>query len=99
MKSLRKAIQKMDPNLSTEDEGFKIALVLLAAAEVGVNAERIAKRATLPRAVTRGLVAKCRRAGIFVKNRIEHGGWFDKTSGGIAFWMDVACVRGLLKRV
>ncbi len=99
MRSLRKVLKKMDPNLSVKDKAFNAALVLLAAAEVGPSADKIAKRAVLPRKEARQITARCRKARLFVKGQIHHGGWFDKDSGGIAFWMDVACVNGLLKRI
>jgi hypothetical protein len=98
MISLRKELKRMDPNLSESDESFKVALVLLAGAHVGISADKIAKRTGLSRVDTRKLVVQAKKAGIFSNGKIHHGGWFDKRAGGTAFWLDVACVRGWLKR-
>lgn len=98
MKSIRKVVKKMDRHLAESDPTFNIAMVLVAAIEVGPNSDKVAKRAHLPRSLTRGIFGKCRDSGIFVKGKIRHSGWFDKESGGVAFWLDVACVQGYLKR-
>ncbi len=47
MKSPRKIIHEMDPNLSEKGSTFNIAMVLIAAAQVGPNADKIAKRTKL----------------------------------------------------
>jgi len=98
MRSLHKILKKMDPNLSEKDKSFNIALILLAAAEVGPNADKIAKRVDMSRKEARKITAKCRNVKLFVKRKIHHGGWLDKKSGGVAFWLDVACVNGWLRR-
>src|SRR5256885_13590987 len=96
MKSIRSAVKKMDKHLAESDPAFNIAMVLIAAVEVGPNSDKIAKRAHLSRSVARSITEKCKNAGIFAKGKIHHGGWFDKESGGKAFWLDVACVQGYL---
>jgi hypothetical protein len=98
MISLRKELQRMDPNLKPDDDAFNAALVLLAAADVGTNADKIAKRARISRSLSRKIVVQATEAGIFAKGKLLHGGWFDKKTGGVAFWLDVACVCGWLKR-
>lgn len=98
MKSPQAIVKKLDPKLDTESEDFKIATVLIAATQVGPNADKIADKAKLPRRVVRKYAADARRAGVFKGGKIAHSGWFDK-DGGIAFWLDVAVVRGFLQRV
>ena len=88
----------MDPNLSEKGSTFNIAMVLIAAAQVGPNADKIAKRTKLSRSVARKISARCREAKLFVGGKLHHGGWFDKKSGGTAFWLDVCCAEGLLRR-
>lgn len=95
---LHKIIKKMDPNLTEDSEEFKIAMTLLGAAQCGPNADKIARYTKLPRTVVRPYVAKAREQGIFTNDNKIAADWMDK-DGGIAFWLDVAVVRGFMRRV
>lgn len=97
LKSVRKELARMDPNLDPKDETYRYALVMLTAAQVGPNADKIARRARIPRSEARKLTGDCRRTGIFKGKYIAHSGWFDK-DGGMAFWLDVCVARGLMER-
>lgn len=97
MKTPQAIVKKMDKSLAEDSEEFKIATVLVAAAQVGPNADKIAKRAKIPRSVARKYATDARNTGLFKGGKIAHSGWFDK-DGALAFWMDVAVVRGLLTR-
>ena len=99
MKSPRTIVRAMDDKLAEDSQAFTVAVVLVAAAQVGPNADRIAKRGRLTRAVARSWAKRARSAGVFQGPRIHHSGWFDKKSGGISFWLDVATVEGYLQRV
>lgn len=88
----------MDPNLSESDPGFKYGLVMLTACQVGPNADKIARRACLPRSEARKLAADCRRNGVFSGKYIVGAAEWFKPGGGMAFWCDVCVAQGLLKR-
>lgn len=97
MKDLRKVVRKMDPKLSEQDESFNAALVLVGAAEVGTNADKIAERTGLARKVVRGYTKRLREQGVFKGDKIACE-WHDKEHGGVAFWLDVCVARGLMNR-
>jgi hypothetical protein len=100
LKEARHIVKELDPGLRTTDDAFKAALVLLAAVEVGVDAEKIYKFTEAK--VSQLFIGRCfdnlRRSGIFEDDKIHHSGWFDKESGWISFWLDVAVAQGLVKR-
>ena len=91
-------VKKLDPKLSTTDDAFKWACVLVAAADVGTDPRKLAKRLDWPLSEAQDAAAQCRKVGLFNRGKVIHGGWFDKESGGVAFWMDVMVARGLLER-
>lgn len=99
MKHPRTIVKEMDPNLSEEDGAFAAAMVLIAATQVGTKADRIAKRTGLKREVVRAYNRRLREQGVFIKNGKIACEWFDKKTGGIAFWMDVSVAEGLMNRV
>jgi hypothetical protein len=39
------------------------------------------------------------KARVFKGRKIVHSGWFDEKGGGIAFYLDVAVLKGWLQRV
>lgn len=97
LRSVRKELKRMDPNLSPDDESYRYALVMLTACQVGPNADKIARRARMPRSEARTLTAACRRTGIFKGTRVAGGHWFKK-GGGMDFWLDVCVAQGLMVR-
>ena len=92
-------IKNMDSSLSENDESFKIAFVLLLAANYGLKdlprIKRVSGYDTLFLAKT---VTDMRNTGLWKNGKLVHSGWLDKKSGGMAFWLDVAVVRGWLER-
>lgn len=98
-RSPRAALRKMDPNLKPEAVEYPYALVLLTACAVGPNADKIARRARMPRSEARRVAADCRRRGIFKGRYIHDSGWFDKKYGAFNFWLDVAVAVGWMQRV
>jgi hypothetical protein len=97
MKSVKTILREMDPNLKPDDDAYPAAAALVAAATVGTSADKIARRARIPRSKARAIAARCREAGLFAAGKISHGGWFGK-DGGIAFWLDVAVAQGYMER-
>lgn len=95
----RTIVKELDPKLSEKDGAFAAAMVLIAASQVGTKADRIAKRTGLKRELVRAYNRRLREQGIFTKDGKIACDWFDKESGGIAFWMDVAVAEGLMQKV
>lgn len=93
----RAIVKEMDPNLKEDDEGFKAAMVLVGAAQVGTSAEKIAERTGLPRSLVRKYVKRARQQRIFQRDQIACD-WFDEEHGGVAFWLDVCVLRGLMNK-
>jgi hypothetical protein len=98
-REIYKTIKEMDPELSKEDEAFKIAAVLLASTQVGTNAVKCAKLLRKPINEVAPIAKQIRDAGVWKGHRISASGWTDPETGGIGFWMDVLCCQGLMERV
>lgn len=97
-KRLFTEIRRMDPKLSEDDPSFIEAAVLLDSSIVGPNADTIAEHLALPRRKVREIGARARKSGLWVGETVAHSGWFDKEDGGMAFWLDVCVLRGLMTR-
>lgn len=98
IKTVRDIVKKLDPKIKEDDSAFKAAMVLVASAQVGPNTDKVARRAKLPRALVRKYGKRLRHQGIWRGRKIACE-WFDKTSGGTAFWCDVCVAEGLMNRV
>lgn len=97
-KEVQKTIREMDKKLEkTDAEGWEAACVLLSAAFCGTGAKALQDFTGLPAANIAKWQRRARDAGIFKKGRIECE-WMDEKAGGIAFFCDVAVMRGWLKR-
>jgi len=95
---VRRTIRKMDPTLSPNDDAYKVAAILLSGLHVGPNIQEIARFTALPRLFV-AKVGRCLRAnGIWCGVKIAGSEWFDKETGGCAFWLDVNVGLGYLKR-
>lgn len=87
----------MDPNLDPKSEDFKMAATLLASAVVGPNVGRLKAFTRYPLGLLKKVSTRMRENGIFVKGKL-HVEWLEKETGGIAFWLDVACAKGYIAR-
>lgn len=93
-----KEIQRMDKALKRDDPVFVDAVVLLDSSIVGPSADKIADHLGLPRSTVREIGKRAREYGLWVGDKVAAGDWFAK-DGGIAFWLDVAVLRGMMTRV
>lgn len=73
------------------------ALVLLSAAVVGANIDRVHKFTSIPRERVREYAGRLRESGIWAGGHL-HVDWQDEENGGIAFLMDTLVADGLLAR-
>lgn len=96
---IKREIRRMDPQLKDEnDETFKAAVVLMSATQTSGNSIRALQKFTgYTRPFVARIVAGAQKNGIFRGDGKIACEWFDK-DGGIAFWMDVCCVLGLMER-
>jgi hypothetical protein len=94
LEEIRREIRKMDPNVNGQQ--MKAALVLLSALQVGTDVDVIAAFTKIRKHTVEKIVERCRQNGIFQGDQIA-AAWFDD-DGGIAFWCDVNCAVGLMKR-
>lgn len=94
---LKKEVNRLDPKLSSKDETFKTALVLLAGLKVTADAKKIADFTKLPLAFVKAKEKNLRRNKVWVGTKTNCE-WFQE-NGGIAFWMDVLVADGMANRV
>lgn len=94
----RRIVRKLDPKLAAADQEFSVAMVLLAAARVGPREVDLMKELDWPSSKIRPIARHLRLGGVFDRGKVHHSGWFDKETGSIAFWCDVAIGMGYLRR-
>lgn len=88
-------LKELDPNLTEDSPSFAGALILLAATEVGADAERVASFTGLPLEEVARREAHLRANGVWDGEMVIHSDWFDE-DGGFGFWMDVLVGEGML---
>lgn len=87
----------LDPALDHDDEGFRVAVVLLVSADVGPDVPAIAEVTGYHLEWLTLIASRLTAAGIWADGKVCVE-WFDEDSGGIAFWCDVACAQGFMER-
>lgn len=95
---IKNIIHELDPNLQEEDSAFSSAMILLAAAEVGPNADDIASLTNLSSEAVKERFARLEQNGVFKDGKI-YCDWFDEETGTTAFWLDVCIAEGTINRV
>lgn len=98
LNKIKKVIKELDDKIKETDEGFKCAVVLLALTEKPQRIKDIAEFTQIERPLVARFMKNFRANKIIRNGKIRHSGWFDKESGGIAFWIDVSCGLGFLQR-
>ena len=94
---LEQQVRRLDPSLTRDDRAFETALILLASAVEGPSIERIAYLTNIPRSRVAERGRRLRKNRVWSGNRVV-ANWFDKESGGIAFWLDVLVADGFMAR-
>jgi hypothetical protein len=98
LKDFEREVRWLDKSLAPEDTSFKTAVVLLAATVHGQNTKRLAEFTGYDPSFIEPIKRNMRQNRLWLQNgKIDCGEWFEKDTGGIAFWMHVACAQGLLK--
>lgn len=96
LKRLKTEVRKVT---GCQDEGkddFKAGVCLLAALQVGANADFVATYTGYPRSLVRVFAKRLRENGIW-KGSQTCADWFGK-DGGISFCCDVNVALGLMRR-
>lgn len=97
-KGVKKEIMRMDGGLKVDSQDFIEACVLLDSVVIGPNADAIARHLQYKRANVREIGNRARKRGLWVGGKVDMGDdWFGG-NGGIAFWLDVAVLKGFIKR-
>jgi len=95
---VKKEVHRMDPVLKENDEAFKIAVILMSSVIIGANIKRLATFTHYPRNYISKIGLYFRKNEVWKNGKVDTSEWFDKDTGGIAFWLCVAVGQGYLKR-
>ena len=99
IREIDKVIIEMDDQLKPTDKGFMAAKFVLASTTRSHNGDELARATGIPRSLAREFARNCRLNEIWMDDgQIGHSGWFDKKTGGTAFWLDINCVIGWMRR-
>jgi len=96
LKRIKDEVRKVTKCDVEADDSFKAAVCLLAALQVGANADFVAKFTGYPRGLVREFGHRLRENGIW-KNGKTCADWFGK-DGGVSFCLDVNVARGFMRR-
>lgn len=96
--AILKSLRKSEPNMGEDEEPFKVGFILLLVANTGMNLKDIKRISGYEDSFLNKTLIDMKRVGLWKNGQLVHSGWMDKESGGIAFWLDVATVSGLLER-
>lgn len=95
---LENEVKNLDPKLNTEDKSFKSALVLITSLRVGTDMKQVCNFLNFKYDKTmKDYEKNLIKNKIWVKDKLAIN-WFDEKEGGIAFWMDVLAMEGLVER-
>jgi hypothetical protein len=99
LKDFEQEVTRLDESLSREDAAFKTAVLLLVATVHGQDTKKLAEFTGYDPLFIEPIKTNLRKARIWLRNgKIDCGEWFEEDTGGIAFWMHVACAQGFLDR-
>lgn len=97
MKQAKDAARGVAGDDETAD-GFKVAMILLASANVGPDEATIAKVLGYPADFVSVVGKRMRKSGVWTKRGKIACEWADPEHGGMAFAMDVSVGLGLMER-
>ena len=99
LKNIKKIIKELDPPFCESDEAFKCAVVLLACTEKPHRINDLVEFTKVDRSLVVKYMRNFRANKFFTRTgKINHSGWFDEETGGIAFYCDVNIGMGFLHR-
>ena len=100
LKQIKSIIKSLDPPIKETEEGFKCAIVLLSCTEKPHRIKDIVEFTKIERPLVAKYMRNFRANKLFTSTgKINHSGWFDEETGGMAFYCDVNVGLGYLQRV
>lgn len=100
LNQIKNIIKSLDPPIKEYEEGFKCAIVLLSCTEKPPRIKDIVEFTNIERPLVAKYMRNFKANKFFTSTgKINHSGWFDKDTGGIAFYCDVNVGLGYLRRV
>lgn len=97
LKQVKAEVKKLDPQLSENDTSFTTAVILISGLVIGANADKVARFTGYRRSEVRDRATRLRENGVWQRGKTCCE-WFEKETGGIAFWMDVMVADGLMAK-
>lgn len=99
LNKIKNIIKSLDPEIKENDEAYKCALVLLACVEKPHRIKDIVEFTNVEKQLVAKYLRNFRANKLITgTGRINHGGWFDEETGGLAFYCDVNVGLGYLQR-
>jgi hypothetical protein len=95
--NINKIITRMDKNILSNSDEFKVAQILLSALSLGADRNKIADFTNIPKSFIYKIERRLRSNGVW-KQKKTACEWFDKKTGGVEFWCDVSVGLGFIKR-
>lgn len=97
LNEINSALREIDSKISDDD--FKTGQILLSAAEVGPDLERIIEFTGLDREFVQPRFERLVAEKIFsVSDGVIYANWADEENGGLSFILDIAVAQGLVTR-
>lgn len=94
----RRWVRSMDPKIDIDSQEALAAAMLLCSGKNGPNLKKVLNATGVPVREGTRIAERLRKNRIWWRGKLNHGGWGDKETGGIAFWMDVLCGTGMMAR-
>ncbi len=91
-------VKTLDPSLRKSDSAFRVAVILVVMLGAGTDFSIIQNLVPYSRKFCNDVFVRLLDNGIVTNDGVLHGNWFDRETGGIAFWMDVNVGLGFMKR-
>ena len=94
-----KEVKRLDPKLGKDDEAFDVAVILIVSVLIESQShDRLALFTMRKRELVYRVVANLKKNGVFTSDGQWAIDWWDKETGGVAFWLDVGTGQGLIAR-
>jgi hypothetical protein len=97
LKRIKQEVRKVTGCQDEDSDDFRAGVCLLAALQVGANADSVARFTGYPRTLVRDFAGHLRANGVW-KAGVTNANWFSK-DGGIEFCCDVNVALGRMNRV
>ncbi len=97
LRQIKNQIRRVDPTMDPTDDGYDVAIIMLAALVVGSNIRRVARFTGLTYRKVTTIGRRLRENGIWRGGRTVCE-WGDKENGGWSFLLEVNVGLGYMER-